>query len=107
MNSMLLDLTRNRNAKSHGHNPRIVGLLKMVGVPDRMLYTRRLPQNKSFWIRGINHLEVLERARGLYRRELACVHPDKAGGDLEQTIQLNHAWSEIKQRFKMHGHELW
>lgn len=78
-----------------------------MGVPNRMLYVQSLRKRGSFWIRRINHLEILEQARQLYRRQIVRVHPDKAGGSLEQTIQLNVAWRKIKQRFKKHGHELW
>ncbi len=81
-------------------------LLKNLGVPSRMLYVRRLSDNGSFWSRRINHLQVLEQARRLYRQQIVGVHPDKAGGCVERTIQLNGAWDKIEQRFKAHGHEL-
>ena len=84
-----------------------MGLLKTVGVPNRMLYVRRQNENGSFWLRRIDHLQVLEQARRLYRQRIVCAHPDKAGGSLEQTIQLNDMWGKIEHRFKMHGHELW
>ena len=106
MNSML-DLIRCRNRKSLGRTPQIVGLLKTVGVPNQMLYARRDRQNASFWIRPIDHLEVLHHARRLYRMQIVCAHPDKPGGSLERTVQLNDTWGKIEQRFKEHGHELW
>jgi hypothetical protein len=106
MNSTL-ELTRGRNNKVAGHTGYIVGLLKTLGVPRQMLYVRRLRENGSFWLRDINHLQILEQARSLYRKQIVCVHPDKAGGCLEQTIQLNWTWGEILRRFKKHGHELW
>jgi hypothetical protein len=104
---MLSDLKTCRKTKSPRKPRQIVGLLKTVGVPNRMLYVQRVRENGSFWLRPINHLQVLEQARQLYRKQIAYVHPDKPGGSLERTIQLNHIWSQIKQRFKMHGHELW
>ena len=107
MNAMSLNLTNGRNAKCAGNTQQIVGLLKTVGVPNRMLYVRRRRENGSFWLRQIDHLEVLEQARQLYRQQIVCVHPDKAGGCLEQTIRLNDAWGKIERRFKKHGHELW
>lgn len=107
MNAMPLNLTRCRKTKSPGHTQQIVGLLKTVGVPNRMLYVRRRRENGSFWLRRIDHLQVLEQARRLYRQQIVCVHPDKAGGCLEQTIRLNDTWGKIEQRFKLHGHELW
>ena len=107
MNSLLPNLTRYRNTKSPGNTRQIIGLLKTVGVPNRMLYNRREGQNATFWMRPINHLQVLEQARRLYRMQIVCVHPDKAGGNLERTIQLNDTWGKIEQRFKDHGHELW
>jgi len=85
----------------------IVGLLKTLGVPPQMLYVRRIRENGSFWLRDINHLQVLEQARRLYRKQIVCAHPDKPGGSLEHTVQLNDAWGEIERRFKQHGHELW
>ena len=107
MNSMRQDLTKCRKTKSPGNTHQIVGLLKTVGVPNRMLYVRRQSENGSFWLRRIDHLQVLEQARRLYRKQIVCVHPDKAGGSLEQTIQLNVTWGKIERRFKQHGHELW
>jgi hypothetical protein len=108
MNSVSLDLTRCRNRKVAGHTGcKIVGILRKLGVPKQMLYVRRPRPNGSFWLRQINHLQVLEQARQLYRRRIVEVHPDKAGGCLEQAIQLNDSWSKIQQRFKQHGHELW
>jgi hypothetical protein len=106
MNSTTLALSRWKSTKTPGHTGRTVGLLKTLGVPNRMLYVRRVRENGSFWQRQINHLQVLEQARWLYRKRIACVHPDKAGGSLERTIQLNDAWDKIERRFKEHGHEL-
>ena len=60
----------------------------------------------SFWLRKINHLQVLEQARQLYRRQIIAVHPDMPGGCLERTIHLNWVWDEIDRRFRKHGHEL-
>ena len=77
-----------------------------MGVPNRMLYVRRYRGNASFWIRSIDHLQVLHQARQLYRTRIVEVHPDKPGGCLEQTIQLNDTWGKIERRFKDHGHEL-
>jgi hypothetical protein len=107
MKSMPLDLTRCRNPKAARQAGYVLGLLKALGVPKQALYVRRLRENGSFWLRKINHLQVLEQARRLYRKQIACVHPDKAGGNLEQAIQLNWAWGEIERRFRKHGHELW
>ena len=107
MNSMPLDLTRCKNTILAGHTGRIVGLLKTLDVPRQMLYVRRLRENGSFWMRRINHLQVLEQARWLYRKQVACVHPDKPGGSLEQTVQLNETWGKIQRRFKEHRHKLW
>jgi hypothetical protein len=107
MNSTPLNLAKSRKAKSPGNTHQIMGLLKTVGVPKRMLYVRRQSDNGSFWLRRIDHLQVLEQARRLYRQQIVCVHPDKAGGSLERTIQLNDTWGKIEQRFRQHGHELW
>jgi len=106
MKSISIDLIRRRNIKVAGHTGYIVGLLKTLGVPMQMLYFRRLRENGSFWSRRINHLQVLEQARKLYRRQIVEMHPDKPGGSLDQTIQLNDAWEKIERRFKKHGHEL-
>lgn len=102
---MPLARTGRRKADSSGIT--IIGLLKWMGVPNRMLYARRRRRNGSFWIRRINHLEVLEQARLLYRKQIVCAHPDKAGGNLERSIQLNVAWGKIERGFREHGHELW
>jgi hypothetical protein len=107
MNSMPLDLARCWNTKVAGRTGQIITLLKTLGVPGQMLYFRRLRENGSFWLRKINHLQILEQARWLYRQQIVCVHPDKAGGSAEQAIQLNWTWGEIERRFKQHGHELW
>ena len=108
MNSMTFYLTRCKSKKAAGRTVcRIVGMLKALGVPRQMLYVRRPRQNASFWLRQINHLQVLEESRQLYRRRIVEVHPDKAGGCLEKTIQLNDVWGKIQRRFKQHGHELW
>jgi hypothetical protein len=109
---MLLNLARRQKTRSPGNTRQIIGMLKTMGVPNQMLYVRRLRKNGSrkngsFWIRRINHLEVLEQARRLYRKQIVCVHPDKAGGNLEETIQLNATWGKIERGFKKHGHELW
>ena len=97
---MLLNVTRCRKTRSPGNTREIVGLLKTVGVPNQMLYARRQRQNASFWMRPIDHLQVLQHARQLYRTQIACVHPDKPGGSLEETIQLNDTWGKIARRFK-------
>lgn len=107
MNSMPLVRSRCRNSKSSGNTRQIVGLLKTVGVTNRLLYVRGQRQCGSFWERRINHLQVLEEARQLYRKQIVCVHPDKAGGSVDRTIQLNGNWSRNQRRFKEHGHELW
>jgi len=106
MNSTLLKLTHRGNAKATGRTRQIVSLLKILGVPKEMLYVRRLRQNASFWMRPINHLHVLEQARKLYRMQIVCVHPDKGGGNLERTIDLNQSWFYVQKRFREHGHEL-
>lgn len=107
MNSTSLDLARRRNTKAARRTGKIITLLKMLGVPRQMLYFRRLRQNGSFWLRKINHLQILEQARWLYRQQIVRVHPDKPGGSTERAMQLNWAWHEIERRFKQHGHELW
>lgn len=107
MTPMPLDLTPCRNAKIAAHNGYIVRQLKSLGISKQLLYVRRPGENGSFWLRNINHLQVLEQARRLYRLQIVCIHPDKPGGSLEETIQLNAAWDRIERRFKEHGHELW
>ena len=107
MNGMPFYLARRTNRKITEPTGYIVGMLKDLGVPRQMLYVGRLSENGSFWLRRINHLQVLEQARRLYRKQIARVHPDKRGGSLEQTIQLNNAWDKIERRFRKHGHELW
>jgi hypothetical protein len=101
------DRVRRNNSKIGRYPGQIVALLKNIGVPKQMLYVRRLSDNGSFWSRGINHLQVLEQVRRLYRQQIVCVHPDKAGGCAERTVQLNGTWDKIERRFKAHGHELW
>lgn len=103
---MAFDLIRRKNTKA-ACTGQIVGLLKTLGVPRRMMYVERLNDNGSFWLRNINHLQVLEQARRLYRTQIACLHPDKTGGSLDQTVWLNITWGKIERRFKEHGHELW
>ena len=100
-------LTKCHETRIPGQGQQIIGLLKTIGVPNWMLYVRTLRQHGSFWARQINHLEILEQARGLYRQQIVGVHPDKPGGSLEQTIQLNDIWGKIERRFKQHGHQLW
>jgi hypothetical protein len=107
MSLMPLDRAKRSHPTVARHTGQIVALLKNMGVPRKMLYVRRLCDNGSFWSRSINHLQVLEQARWLYRQQIVCVHPDKAGGCPERTIQLNGTWNKIKRRFKSHGHELW
>jgi hypothetical protein len=107
MISISLALARCGNIKAAGRTGQIITLLKSLGVPGQMLYFRRLRENGSFWLRQINHLQILEQARWLYRQQIVCVHPDKAGGSTEQAIHLNWTWGEVERRFKEHGHELW
>ena len=107
MNSTSLEITRCKNVKVASRTGYIVGLLKTLGVPNRMLYVRRPRHNGSFWLRRIDHLQVLEQARRIYRKKITRVHPDKVGGNLERAIQLNQTWYEIERRFRKHGHELW
>ena len=87
MNSMSLDRARCSHTTAAGRAGQIITLLKSLGVPGQMLYFRRLRENGSFWLRKINHLQILEQARWLYRQQIVCVHPDKAGGSTEQAIQ--------------------
>lgn len=107
MNTMPLVQFGYQIRKVGGPTRQIIGLLKWVGVPDPMLYASGHRSNASFWTRSINHLQVLEQARKLFRMQIVCVHPDKPGGCLELTIQLNDVWDQIVRRFKQHGHELW
>ena len=108
MNSTPFELARSTTTRVAGRTGgQIIKLLKMLGVPRQMLYVRQLRENGSFWLRSINHLEVLEQARNLYRRQIVRAHPDKPGGCPEQATLLNWTWSEIERRFREHGHELW
>ena len=107
MNETPLELARCANAKVGGRTGQIVRLLKLLGVPRQMLYVERIRENGSFWLRRINHLQVLEQARWLYRQQMVRVHPDKPEGCPEQATQLNWMWGEIERRFREHGHELW
>jgi hypothetical protein len=107
MKSISFDLVRCKKARVAGRTGKIITLLKMLGVPKQMLHVRRLYDNGSFLLRNINHLQVLEQARWLYRQQIVCAHPDNSGGSTERAIQLNWTWGEIKRRFKEHGHELW
>jgi hypothetical protein len=102
----MINLLQRRRTQCGSQGPRTVGLLKLLGVPKQMLYFGRSGQNASLWSRQINHLEVLEQARKLYRRQIFDVHPDRAGGSTERTIQLNQTWFKIRQSFKTHGYEL-
>ena len=100
-------LNRSPNRQFTSHALQVIGLLKTLGVPRKMLYVRRIRESGSFWQRKVNHLQVLEQARQLYRKQIICLHPDKPGGNLEQTVQLNLMWGKIERHFKRHGHELW
>jgi hypothetical protein len=103
---MMIDLPQRRQAKCGDQIQRTVGLLKMLGVPKQLLYVRGSGQNGSLWNRRINHLQVLEHARKLYRTQILHAHPDRAGGSLERTIQLNQTWLKIRKTFRTHGYEL-
>ncbi len=108
MNGEQFPLTRLRRSRaSVKASLCIVGLLKTLGVPQQMLYVRRFCRDKSFWLRPINHLEVLEEARNLYRLQISLVHPDKPGGCAKQAAELNRIWEVIERRFRDRGHELW
>jgi hypothetical protein len=91
------------------HNQRktgyIVTQLQALGVPRSLLYLKRHRSNGSFWLRRINHLAVLERARQLYRAQVLREHPDK-GGCHKRTAELNSIWRSIKQTFTRHGYEI-
>ncbi len=107
-NTASLPRKRHRKNSTPGNGALcIVGLLKILGVPADMLYVRRLCREKSFWLRPINHLEVLEQARKLYRMRIGVVHPDKPGGCTRQAAELNWIWGEVQRRFRDRGHELW
>ena len=99
-------LTRWKSAQAAEPRQQIVGLLKSLGVPNRMIYVRGARKNRSFWTRAINHLGVLELARKLYRVQIVYLHPDKPGGSLRRTLELNGLWSRVEKRFKKHGHQL-
>jgi hypothetical protein len=91
------------------------------------LWTAQDPEAAGHWLRGLpggslqdagiaaytEALADLDRTSGMEAhaggpsRRRVHVHPDKAGGSLEQTIQLNLRWGKIARRFKEHGHELW
>ena len=81
MNSTPLELARSKKNKAAGHAGQIIRLLKIMGVPKQMLYVRRLRENGSFWLREINHLQVLEQARSLYRQQI-CPRASRQGGRL-------------------------
>lgn len=100
-------VARSRRTRCAVCSAYIVGLLKRLGVPEQILYVRRMRRNASFWLRPINHLEVLEQARNLYRMRISAVHPDRPGGCAEQAAELNRIWGEIERRFRDRGHELW
>jgi hypothetical protein len=102
-----LVLTRYTSQPVASRSLQVIGLLKVLGVPRQLLYVRRIRENGSFWRRKINHLQILEQARQLYRRQVVRAHPDKPGGNLERTVRLNVLWDQIERHFKRHGHELW
>jgi hypothetical protein len=104
MNNILRSRSSGGKAKRNSRVQRTAGLLKRLGVPKE-LYVRGLGQNGSLWSRDINHLQVLEQARKLYRAQIFVGHPDR-GGSLERTIELNQIWFKIRKSFKIHGHEL-
>ena len=110
---------RNANAKGFAPNPLthcpqklmpakrgsyVVGSLKQLGVPNKLLYARR--GNASFWLRKINFLEVLEAARNCYRKLAKRFHPDKPRGGKKAFQRLNEAWHFVVRAFKQHGYEL-
>jgi hypothetical protein len=106
MNSGLLKRARGGDATTSGRTRQIVSLLKTLGVPNQLLYVRGGQRKASLWLRPINHLHVLEQARSLYRMQIVSVHPDRGGGNLVRTIELNQSWHYIQKRFREHGHEL-
>lgn len=44
-----------------------------------------------------------EEARENYRRMIAKVHPDKEGGSMEKSMQLNVAWNRAREIFSRSG----
>jgi hypothetical protein len=87
-----------------------VSLLKAIGVPNELMMAKKTVRNSrinsSFWFRPVNHLEILERAKSLWRQQIVKAHPDRPGGNAELAILLNRAWDLIEKRFREHGFEL-
>jgi len=86
---------------------RVPGLLNALGVPLWVYQPRsRAYRNGSIWNRNINHLEVLEVAKRLYRKQAKIVHPRARGDCEEASVRLNYLWATIRERFKRQGYEI-
>lgn len=93
----------NRRAPAEAGN--IEGLLLALGVPRRLLQPQRRTNDKSFWRRPLNHLEILEAAREAWRRAIAQVHPDR-GGSTTLAAKVNALWQRVELLFRKKGYAL-
>ena len=83
-------------------------LLTFFGLGRKDLYCKRPKGAKpvGFWVREIDHLGVLEKAKKNYLQKIRKIHPDVAKNTTEAATVLNSAWKILKERFELHGFKL-
>lgn len=86
----------------------IISALKHLGVSQKSLYPKwsRSQPKGGFWLRSVNHLDILEQARNNFRKQIKEVHPDKKGGCSRKTLELNRSWGFVQKKFRAAGHTL-
>jgi 2-polyprenyl-6-methoxyphenol hydroxylase-like FAD-dependent oxidoreductase len=97
---------RGRRVRSTHFPSHVVTQLRYLGVAEKLIRGRNPGRGRSFWNRGANYYEVLERAKELYRRQIVLEHPDKTGGNLPRATLLNDIWAAIENKFKKRGYEI-
>lgn len=100
----MLKLTIKRTLKFvPARNKGVISLLKILGVPKETIGQYRVGGIKlggSFWQRNEGRLEyLLHDIKEYYLKTIKEFHPDKSGGNLENSKIINSAWREIKKRF--------
>ncbi len=113
---MILQRSKFNGRRAQGLRNSIQGALTVLGIDRRAVYrnanragTRRPLHGvaESFWAQPPGLLwNLLELARSRYRHEIAASHPDR-GGTAERAVQLNWAWSLVRDHFRRRGFELW
>jgi hypothetical protein len=104
-----------RHAPSRRIPSQAITGLRRLGVPASMLYRPLRASSRSrywsraeqgFWMRDLDYLAILERARTLWRAKLKSVHPDRPGGCSKRTRDLNALWGRVRKAFAAHGFTL-